>query len=179
MATRSETNCEKGAKSQKGKEDMCNDNIFGESFLCEEYPSYNIWPRNYKHLLHLCDLSSGVAPATLLPLHDLCVRAICQYLYDNGHSSSVCCDISDSSVSVLNTLPLPNKLKCQIAEEIDRNVMFHFEKYVEPPDFDLGQKVGSLKFLGGYSWTTRFGLRTKSWKFEILGGVFLDHRIWT
>lgn len=89
MATRSETNCEKGAKSQKGKEDMCNDNIFGESFLCEEYPSYNIWPRNYKHLLHLCDLSSGVAPATLLPLHDLCVRAICQYLYDNGHSSSV------------------------------------------------------------------------------------------
>ena len=41
-------------------------------------------------------------------------------------------------------------------------------------DLDLGQKLGSLKFWGGgvrgYSRDFRFGLRTKSWKFEIFGG---------
>ena len=130
MTDRTENHCEKDADTQKGRQDMCTDNTFGESFLCDEYPNDNIWPRNYKHLLHLCDLASGVASTTVLSLREQCVHGICQYLYDNGHSSSVCGDLGDSIV--LNTLPLPHKLKCVIAKEMDRNVMFHFEKYIEP-----------------------------------------------
>ena len=120
----------KDADTQKEKQDICPDHIFGELFLCDMYPNDNIWPRNYRHLLRLCDLASGVPSTTVLSLHEQCVRIICQYLYDNGHSSSVCGDLGDSVV--LNTLPLPNKLKCEIAKEMDRNVMFHIEKYVEP-----------------------------------------------
>ena len=38
-------------------------------------------------------------------------------------------------------------------------------------DLDLGQKVGTLDFLGGYSGNLGFGLRTKSWNFGFWGGI--------